>query len=82
MNRSNVSTFKRSRARLQWYDLRRCRFSFTRRRTIEALRGRAPNACVDISGCYPERGLVEALVEEIRSRGPTVLTEEHFAAAV
>jgi threonyl-tRNA synthetase len=33
-------------------------------------------------GALPLDVFVEALVEEIRSRGATVLTEEHFAAAV
>ncbi|GAG35523.1 unnamed protein product, partial [marine sediment metagenome] len=35
------------------------------RHSIGVLRDRAPNAHVDVSGYYPERGLVEALVRDI-----------------
>ena len=35
------------------------------RHSIGVLRDRAPNAHVDVSGYYPERGLVEALVQDI-----------------
>jgi len=35
------------------------------RHSIGVLRDRAPNANVDVSGYYPERGLVEALVRDI-----------------
>lgn len=35
------------------------------RHSIGVLRERAPNAHVDVSGYYPERGLVEALVRDI-----------------
>ena len=35
------------------------------RNSIGVLRDRAPNACVDISGCFPEKGLVETLVGDI-----------------
>ena len=35
------------------------------RHSLGVLRGRLENACVDISGSYPEKGMVEALVKDI-----------------
>jgi hypothetical protein len=35
------------------------------REVLGILRGRAPNACVDISGSPPQQGMVEALVEDL-----------------
>jgi len=35
------------------------------RHSLGILRDRAPNACVDISGSFPQKGMVEALVKDI-----------------
>jgi len=35
------------------------------RHSLGTLRDRAPNACVDISGSFPQKGMVEALVKDL-----------------
>ncbi|MBM4033205.1 MAG: hypothetical protein FJ291_15680 [Planctomycetes bacterium] len=35
------------------------------RHSLGTLRGRAPNACVDVSGSFPQKGMVKALVKDL-----------------
>ncbi len=35
------------------------------RHSLGTLRGRAPNACVDVSGSFPQKGMVKALVNDL-----------------